>query len=181
MALATFKDLLTAARRGHYAVGSFNTWNLFSTKNLVQTAERLRSPVILALYQTELDFAGEKQLYEACLSFGRDADVPVAVFIDHAKTLEMIDRAIAIGVSSVMIDGSHLPLAENIRLTGQAAKRAHEAGISCEGELGILGEEDGSQPDEALYTDIESVKPFVEGTDIDALAVAIGNAHGFYR
>lgn len=181
MPLATLADLLGDARDGHYAVGSFNAWSIFSAKSLVETARKLRSPVIISVWQTELDFAGEEQLYEVCLSFARDTDVLVAVFIDHAKTLEEIDRAIALGATSVMIDGSHLPLAENIRLTAQAAKRAHEAGISCEGELGILGEEDGSQPDEALYTDVESVKPFVEGTGIDALAVAIGNAHGFYR
>jgi len=181
VSLATLADLLNAAREGHYAVGSFNAWNIFCARSLVQTAQKLRSPVIISLWQTELDFAGEKQLYDVCLSFAREADVPVAIFIDHAKTLEEIDRAIALGATSVMIDGSRFALDANIDLTARAAKRAHAAGISCEGELGTLGEEDESEPDEALYTDLESVKPFVEGTGIDALAVAIGNAHGFYR
>jgi fructose-bisphosphate aldolase class II len=80
-----------------------------------------------------------------------------------------------------MIDGSHLPLGENIALTARAAELAHRAGVSIEGEIGVLGEEEGADPDEALYTDVYEAEQFVRETGIDALAVAIGNAHGYYK
>jgi ketose-bisphosphate aldolase len=105
----------------------------------------------------------------------------VAVFIDHAEDLNAIERAIGFGATSVMIDGSRLSLSDNIRLTSRAAAVAHGAGVSIEGEIGILGEEDGSEPEEAYYTDAREAELFVRETGVDALAVAIGNAHGFYR
>jgi fructose-bisphosphate aldolase class II len=141
----------------------------------------VRSPVIISLWQPELDLAGEKELYQACRSFGESASVPVGLFIDHAPDLEAVERAIRFGATSVMIDGSHLPLVDNIRLTSRAAALAHDAGISVEGEIGILGEEDGSEPEEKYYTDAREAERFVKETEVDALAVAIGNAHGFYK
>jgi fructose-bisphosphate aldolase class II len=181
MSLHTFEEMLGAAQRGIYAIGSFNAWDIFSAKNIVSTAERMRSPVIISLWQPELDFAGEKQLYELCLSFAGTAAVPVALFIDHARSIEDVERAIAFGATSVMIDGSQLPLAENIACTAHAAGIAHQAGISIEGELGVLGEENGSAPDTSLFTDAGEAEVFVEETGVDALAIAIGNAHGRYR
>lgn len=181
MSLATFKEMLTDAKKRKYAIGSFNAWDIYSAKNIVDTAEKLRSPVIISLWQPELDFAGEKELYELCVSFGRSASIPVAIFIDHAKELKDIERAIQLGATSVMIDGSHLSLKDNITFTTQAAEIAHNAGVSIEGEIGVLGEEDGADPDEAYYTDVNEAKLFVEETGVDALAVAIGNAHGYYK
>ena len=155
MPVATFRDILGPAAAKHYAVGSFNAWDLYSARHLVETAEELKSPVILTLWQTELDFSGESALWSLCRKFAEKASVPVALFIDHAKTLDEIERAIDFGASSVMIDGSSLPLAENIELTGRAAQMAHEAGISIEGEIGVLGEEGQSDPDEAFYADVD--------------------------
>ncbi len=181
MPLTTFKELLNDAKRRKYAVGSFNAWDIYSAKNIVMTAGMMRSPVIISLWQPELDFAGEKELYEVCVSFGRSATVPVVIFIDHAQEIADIKRAIVLGATSVMIDGSRFSLSENIRFTRQAAGIAHEAGISIEGEIGVLGEEDGSEPDEKYYTDAHEADIFVKETGADALAVAIGNAHGFYK
>ncbi len=181
MPLATFKDILNDGKRRKYAVGSFNAWDMYSAKNIVATAEMMRSPVIISLWQPELDFAGEKELYDVCISFGSSASVPVVVFIDHAREIDDITHAITLGATSVMIDGSRFPLGENIDFTHQAAEIAHKAGISIEGEIGILGEEDGSGPDEKYYTDAHEAEIFVKETGVDALAVAIGNAHGFYK
>jgi ketose-bisphosphate aldolase len=105
----------------------------------------------------------------------------VAVFIDHARDLATVERAIRLGATSVMVDGSHLSLGDNVRLTSRAAALAHGARISIEGEIGILGEEDGSGPEEKHYTNAGDAELFVRETRVDALAVAIGNAHGFYK
>ncbi len=181
MPLATFKEILNDAKKRKYAVGSFNAWDIYSAKTIVSTAESMRSPVIISLWQPELDFAGEKELYELCVSFGRSASVPVAIFIDHAKELKDAERAIQFGATSIMIDGSHLSLNENITFTSHAAEIAHKAHVSIEGEIGVLGEEDGSEPDKAYYTDVQEAEFFVRKTGVDALAVAIGNAHGYYK
>ncbi len=181
MTLATFNDVLTAAQEGHYAVPSLNTWDLLTNKTLIATAERLRSPLILSLWKTELDFVGEEELWASSIISAKNASIPVVAFVDHASTLDEIERSIRFGATSVMFDGSHHSLDENIRLTKEAAHMAHAAGISIEGELGVLGEEDGSDPIAALYTCVDDAQRFTEETGIDALAVAIGNAHGFYK
>jgi fructose-bisphosphate aldolase class II len=181
MPLVTFRELLGDAQQRKYAVGSFNAWDIYSARSIVTAAEKMRSPVIISLWQPELDMAGERELYGLCVSFGRFASVPVAVFIDHARDLAVIERATRLGATSVMIDGSHLPLEENIALTSRAAGLAHGAGVAIEGELGVLGEEDGRGPDEAYYTDAGEAERFARETGIDALAVSIGNAHGYYR
>jgi len=181
MSLSTFGEMLADAKERKYAIGSFNAWDVYSAKSITLTAEKMRSPVIISLWQPELDFAGERQLYELCVSFAAAVSVPVAIFIDHAKDVQAVERAIKLGATSVMIDGSHLPLDENIALTARAAELARRAGVSIEGEIGVLGEEEGSEPDEALYTDEHEAELFVRETGIDALAVAIGNAHGYYK
>jgi len=181
MALSTFEMMLGEARRRGYAVGSFNIWDIYSARTVISTAERLRAPVIISLWQKELALAGEQQLYDVVLSFAWASSTPVAVFIDHAPTLAEIERALARGATSVMFDGSRHPLAENIALTARATALAHAAGVSCEGELGHVGEEEGSLPDASWYTDPDEAVRFTTETGIDALAVAIGNAHGVYR
>jgi len=181
MSLSTFAVVLTAARRRGYAVGSFNAWDIYSAGTIIRAADRLRAPVIISLWQKELDLAGEKELYELTLSFAGAAAIPVVVFIDHAQSLADIKRAIGHGATSVMIDGSRHPLAENIALTARAAEIAHAAGASIEGELGHVGEEEGSTPDASGYADPAEAERFVRETGVDALAVGIGNAHGVYR
>ena len=181
MPLSTFSETLPAARKAGYAIGSFSAWDVYSARTVIETAQAHRSPVIISMWQPELDLAGEEQLWVLCRSFAANATVPVVVFIDHAKTLDDVERSIGYGATSVMIDGSHLGLEENIDLTAAAAEVAHGAGVSVEGELGILGQEGGSDPDEALYTRVEDAAKFVRETGVNALAVSIGNAHGFYN
>jgi fructose-bisphosphate aldolase class II len=181
MPLATFKEILTDARKRKYAVGSFNVWDMYSAKGLMTAAEKSKSPVIISLWQPELELAGYEELFGLCVTVGRAASVPVAIFLDHAKDIEDIERAIRLGATSVMIDGSHLPLKDNIALTANVVEIARLHGISTEAEIGILGEEFGSDPDEALYTDPQEAERFVRETGVEALAVSIGNAHGYYR
>jgi fructose-bisphosphate aldolase class II len=181
MPLATFKEILSDARRRKYAVGSFNIWDFYSAKGLITAAEKSRSPVIISLWQPELELAGYEELFGLCVSIGRSASVPVAIFLDHAKDILEIEKAIQLGATSIMIDGSHLSLKENVSLTSHAVEIARSAGVSTEAEIGILGEEFGSEPDEALYTDPQEAKRFVKETGVDALAVSIGNAHGYYK
>lgn len=181
MPLSTFAVMLADARQRGYAIGSFNIWDIYSAKTVVATAELLHAPVIISLWQPELELAGEQQLYQVTRSFAQHASVPVAIFIDHAQSISEIEQAIACGATSVMIDGSHLPLEENIAFTASAARIAHAAGISIEGELGQVGEEEGSEPDACWYTEPGEAERFARETGIDALAVAIGNAHGLYR
>ena len=99
MALITFSEILNDAAQRRYAIGSFNAWDLYSAKNIVSTAERLRSPVITSLWQPELDLAGESELFDICLALGRSAAVPVAVFFDHAPELSDVERAIQMGAT----------------------------------------------------------------------------------
>jgi len=180
MPLATLEELLGRAQKEKYAVGAFNVWDMLSARSVVRATVELSSPVILGLWQPELDFAGESALYNVCTSLGESASVPVVVFIDHVAEIESIERAIDLGATSVMIDGSNLPLAQNIDLTSRAAEIAHRNEVSIEGEIGVLGEESGAEDAHGRYTDPEQAERFAAEAGVDALAVAIGNAHGFY-
>jgi fructose-bisphosphate aldolase class II len=112
---------------------------------------------------------------------GKRATVPVVVNLDHGEELEDIEAALALGFTSVMFDGAKLPLEQNMAKSRLVKEMAHMAGASCEAELGVVGGgEDGSDTIEMRLTDVNQVKTFIEGTGVDALAVAIGNAHGPY-
>jgi len=104
MALATLKELLNDARANKYAVGSFNVWDMLSAKNVIAAAENTKSPIIMSVWQTELDFVGEKWLYGMCREIGCESSVPTAVFVDHATDITDIERAIKLGATSVMIE-----------------------------------------------------------------------------
>jgi len=181
MSLATIRQLLADASKGGYAVGSFSAWDIYSAKALVEAAEEERSPAIMAVWREEIEFAGIGNLFAVCLNEIKGASVPVSLFLDHAHSLEEIKEAVRHGANSVMIDSSSRPLAQNIGLTKEAADYVHSLGIPIEGELGVLGEEEGSDPQEDLYTRPDDALAFVSETKVDCLAVAIGNAHGFYK
>jgi ketose-bisphosphate aldolase len=181
MPLVKLDEILSLVQKSACAVGAFNVWDMISAKNVVDTAEEMQQPVIVSLWKHEVKLVGEKQLYQVCRSLGQDAAVPVTVFIDHEDEISGIRRAITYGATSVMIDASALSFEENIKKTKEAVKIARDADVAIEGELGVLGDEKGSDPDEKLYTSVSEAKIFVEETGVDALAVSIGNAHGFYR
>jgi tagatose 1,6-diphosphate aldolase GatY/KbaY len=181
--LASTTDLLRAARAGGYAVGAFNIYNLEGVQAVVGAAEAAQSPVMLQLLPTALTHGGTP-LVALCLSAARTATVPIAVHLDHSTSAADIDTVLAAGANSIMADGSHLSYAENLAFTAAAATLAHTHGAAIEAELGRLsGSEDGlTVADyEAKLTDPGQATEFVSGTDIDALAVCIGNVHGHYH
>ena len=175
--LATGTSLL---RRGQ-AVAAITTYTLESTVAIVRAAERLDLPVLLMAGASSYGAVGRGPLAAAALAAARAASVPVGVHLDHCRDEAEVDACLALGYSSVMIDGSHLPLEENIALTRRVVERAHAAGAWVEAELGaVAGNEDRSgQTTAGEMTDPGEAAEFAERTGVDALAVAVGNVHGF--
>jgi fructose-bisphosphate aldolase class II len=170
-----------AARRGH-AIGSFNTYNLEITRAIVRAAEARNAPIFLAVGSGALEYGGFATLSQLVLAAAREARVAVAVHLDHCPDVATLARCAEAGFTSLMIDGSTLPFAENIALTREAVSRAK--GIAVEGELGgVAGEEDasGDQDTAIPMTDPEQAARFAAETGAASLAIAIGNAHGFYK
>lgn len=184
MGFVSLAELLRKARSEGYAVGAFNTNNLEITLAIVEAAVEERSPLILAVSPGAMRYAGAAYLAAIARVASEEAPVPMALHLDHGTSLEEVETALRLGFSSVMIDGSRLPFEENVALTRRVVEMARERGISVEGELGRLpGKEDEISADdrEAFMTDPDQAVEFVERTGVDALAVSIGNAHGWYK
>lgn len=176
-------SLLQAATAGGYAIGAFNIYNLEGVRAVVQAAEALRSPAMLQLLPSALQHGGAP-LVALCLAAAQHASVPMAVHLDHSTSSEAIAEALAAGLNSVMVDGSHLEYGANVAFTRAVVTAAHTRQATVEAELGRLtGTEDGlTVPEyEAKFTDPAQAADFVTQTGIDALAVCIGNVHGRYR
>ena len=182
--LTDTNTLLVNARRGGYAVGAFNIYNLEGAAAVVQTAEEMKSPVILQILPSALS-VGKKPLVSLCLEMAQGAEVPVSVHLDHCSDTETILYALDCGLSSVMADGSGLGFEDNVTFTRNIVSAANEkpVNITVEAELGKLsGTEDGilvSQRESNMTCPDEAAR-FVDQTGIDALAVCIGNIHGKY-
>jgi len=184
MPLVTAERLLKAAADGGYAVGAFNCNNMEIVQAIIAAAEAEDAPVILQASQGAIKYAGLGYIAAMAKSAIEQTYIPVALHLDHGTSFEQVVRCIAAGFSSVMIDGSRLPLEENISLTRQVVAVARAVGVSVEAELGKIGgtEDDISVAEaEAFFTDPEEAVHFVNQTGVDALAVAIGTAHGRYR
>ena len=180
--LVSGQTLLDEAVRGGYAVGSFNTYNLEITKAIIAAAEARNAAIFLSVGGGALDYGGFAPLSQLVLAAAREAAVPVAVHLDHSPDVATCERCLSVGFTSLMIDGSHMPLEDNIALTRQAVELAD--GIPVEGELGgVGGDEDSSGEQETTIpmTDAEQARTFVEQSGVASLAVAIGNAHGVYK
>lgn len=180
--LLTMKELLKIAQKNQFAVPAFNIGSGQILKAVVQSAEKMQSPVILAIHPDELSFLGDSFI-ESCRAEANATKVPMVIHLDHGGSFEQVMRAIKCGFTSVMIDGSHLPYEDNIAITQKVVNAAHSIDISVEAELGTIGTtgtsaEAGAK--EIIYTDSKLAKDFVEKTGIDTLAVAIGTAHGIY-
>lgn len=182
MALANLRELLKAAEEKNIAIGSFSVANTEMILGVIKAAEETGTPVILQIAEVRLNHSPLHIIGPAMLAAAKGAKVPVAVHLDHGTTLDCIRQALALDFTSVMFDGSHLPLEENIAVTKQVVALAKKTGAAVEAEIGCVGgSEDGSKdiavhctsPDEAVY--------FAAETGVDALAVAIGNAHGNYK
>ena len=181
--LVTNKKLLSAAMAKGYAVGAFNIQNLETLLAVVEASTEERSPVIVAATPSTIKYAGLEYLAGMVKTAAESAPVPMSLHLDHGKDIETVSKCIDAGFTSVMIDGSRLNFEENIALTKRVTRLAHSKGISVEGELGRLAgvEEATVEEKEAVLTDPEAAKEFVERTSVDALAVAIGTCHGAYK
>lgn len=181
--LATLREVLGDARCGGYAVPGFDCVEDVLVRAIAETAAARRSPVVLMCLPPDLEGNGMAYLPAAILAAAECHDIPIVLHLDHATELDQIARAVERGFSSVMIDGSALPLEENIRLTCAAVEIARRRGASVEAELGHVGGSDleATTLRESVLTEPAEVAEFVERTGVDALAVSIGTAHGVYR
>lgn len=177
MPLVTTQELLPRALAGGYAVGAFNCVNIEFARAVVDAAQELGQPVIVAVTAGAATYAGWDALPAAVLGMARAAAVPVCLHLDHGRTLAEVERALQAGFTSVMIDASALPLEENIRLTRAAAELAHAAGVGLEGELGRIGGKEDGHEAQGRLTEPADVGRFVEESGVDALAAAFGNVH----
>ncbi len=184
--LTTLKEVLARAREGQYCVGAFDVVEDVMTRAVLETAERLRAPVILMLLEPDLETDNDNGwVYQAGLikAAAKHHRIPIVMHLDHANDLGLILRALDWGFTSVMIDGSQLPFDENVALTKAAVDLAGPYRASVEGELGHVGGMDLADKERAenVLTEPDEVKRFVEQTGVDALAVSIGTAHGVYQ
>ena len=182
MSLVDSSRMLADARLGRYAVAAFNIENMEMAQAVIWEAEELKSPVICAVSQNAMKYASA-DLYAANVRVLADSvSVPVALHVDHAETMDTVQKALRGGFTSIMIDGSKLDFEENCALTGQVVGICRLFGIPVEGELGPLGGKADALPDSKLvYTDPEDARVFAETTGVSSLAVAIGTAHGIYK
>ena len=185
--MANVKEMLEQAKAGGYAVGAFNTVNLETTQAILEAAKELESPVIVQMTEKTFDYAGGRAMYHLTKNlteFYAD-QVPVGIHLDHGKNFEVCQRAMEIGFGSIMYDGSRNEYPENLKITKKIVDIAHSRGIVVQAELGnvpYIGEMQMEDVDWGKYmTDLDQAAQFVAETGIDTLAVAIGNAHGFFR
>lgn len=180
--LVNMRDLLADAEQGNYAVGSFSVANMEMVLGVLKAAKELDAPVILQIAEVRLKQSPLEIIGPLMVAAAENADTPVAVHFDHGKTLEKIGQALDLGFTSVMFDGSHLPLDENIAMTKKVMAMAEEYDAAVEAEIGCVGgSEDGSEDIAINCTKPEDAVKFESETGVDALAIAIGNAHGNYK
>ncbi|MCR4909056.1 MAG: ketose-bisphosphate aldolase [Lachnospiraceae bacterium] len=179
--LLNMKDLLKPANEHYFAVPAFNIGTGQILNGVMDTCEKLKAPVILAIHPFELEFQGDSFI-KMCIDRANRSYLPVCIHLDHSDW-GPITRAIQAGFTSVMIDASHLPFEENIAITKEVCDLAHPLGVSVEGELGTIGTTEGDTEggtDSILYTKPEDAVQFVKETGVDTLAIAIGTSHGLY-
>lgn len=197
MSIVTNAQLTQRALSEGYAVPAFNVENLEYLQAVLQAASEMGSPVIVAAAQVELDYMGGRVFTEMVKSLAEELTVPVSIHLDHGPSFEDAIRAIRYGFTSVMYDGSALPLEENIANTQRVVSAAHACGVSVEGEIGVIGGDEeggngesgpevqaapeGLAPPSAALADPAQCERFVTETGVDSFAAAIGNVHGFYR
>ncbi len=181
--LISTAQLLHQARQDHYAVGAFNVYTLEGVRAVVSAAEQTHSPAILQVLPSALELGGTA-LIACCLEAARESVVPMSVHLDHCSSETTITEALTAGISSIMADGSHLPVERNIDFSRRMAALATSMQKTVEAELGRLsGTEDGITvaEREACLTDPNQAAAFVDSTAVHALAVCIGNVHGRYH
>lgn len=182
--LVNMQEMLTKARQEKYAVGFFNAVNVEMARAVIETAEELHSPVIIGTAEILLPVMSMDRVAEYLIPMARKASVPVAVHYDHGLTFEKCLKAIQLGFTSVMYDCSTKPYEENLNAVTEMVRICHAVNVTVEAELGHVGDTEGegklTNPSD-YFTDPAIAKEFVEKTGTDALAVAVGNAHGDYK
>lgn len=179
--LVTLREVLKDAQEKKYGVGLFNTVNLEMAKGVLAAAEELKSPVIIGTAEVLLPYASLEELAYFLVPMAKKASVPVVLHYDHGLTDKKIVEAMRLGFSSIMYDCSTDTYENNIARVAQMVKIADMFGASVEGELGHVGANDESAGDDSIYTEPEQARNFAQRTGVDALAVAIGTAHGAYK
>lgn len=180
--LVNLNDVLKKAQKEGYAVGLFNTTDTDMLEGVIAAAEELRSPVVIGTAEVLLPFGELKLIAPSIIAAAKRATVPVVVHYDHGLTFDRCIEALKLGFSSIMFDGSTKSEEDNLAETAEIVKIAHSFGASVEGEIGHVGDasnDDGLVTD--MYTTPEEAVAFVNRTGVDALAVAIGTAHGAYK
>ncbi len=179
--LVTMKELLSKAEKENFAVGAFSVGNMEMVMGVLRAAEELETPVILQIAEKRLGNSPLELMAPMMVSAAKNAKVDVAVHLDHGLTIDCINAALGYGFTSVMLDCSLKPLEENIAITKEVVELARRYNATVEAELGVVGGNEGDTEEHIIScTDPAVAKRFCDETGIDALAVAIGNAHGNY-
>ena len=184
MGLVTTKEMFEKSMKEHFAIGAFNVNNMEIIQAIVDAAKEENSPVILQASSSAIKYARINYLMKMVEAATEETDVPMAIHLDHGPDFETCKMCIDAGFTSVMIDGSKYDFEENVALTKKVVDYAHERGVVVEAELGKLaGIEDDVNvaSSDAMYTDPEQAKEFVDRTGCDSLAIAIGTSHGAYK
>ena len=174
--------MLCVAQKEHFAVPAFNVSSSMILKGVMEACEEKHAPVIIAIHPDELSFVGDS-FVAAVREEAHKASVPVCIHLDHGASFAQVIRAIACGFTSVMIDSSTTSFDDNIAITKKVVEAAHAVDVSVEAELGTIGATgNGGEAgtDNIIYTDPDDVVRFVDATNVDTLAIAIGTAHGLY-
>ena len=186
--LVNMNEVLIPAKKNHYAVGLFNAVNLELARGIINAAESTRSPVIMGTAEVLLPYGPLEEVSYYLIPMAKKASVPVVVHLDHGLSFDLCVKALDLGFTSVMYDCSTDTYEENVRKVKEMADIAHSRGATIEGELGHVGDNEGSAEGSshladpsAYFTDPKMAKDFVEKTGVDALAIAVGNAHGAYK
>lgn len=181
MALVKMSILLNRAKQRGIGCGSFSVYSMEAVMGAVKAAEELNTPVILQLAEARFRTAPLELVGPMMIHAARRASVDIAVHLDHAASLESVQSALELGFSSVMYDGSALPFADNVSRTKEAKAVAAQYGADLEAELGMVGKSEGGEIDFGIQCTVpRDAEDFVKKTEIEALAVAIGNQHGNY-
>ena len=186
--LVNMKEMLHNARENQYAVGLFNAVNFEFARGIVAAAEQTGSPIIMGTAEILFPYGPLEELSYYLIPMAKKAKVPVAIHLDHGLKKETCLKALELGFTSIMYDCSTDPYDENVKKVKEMAEIAHSYGATIEGELGHVGDNEGSAEGNSClenpskyFTDPKMAKDYVEKTGVDALAIAVGNAHGAYK
>ena len=186
--LVNMNEVLKPAQKGKYAVGLFNAVNMELARGIFEAAEQTKSPIIVGTAEVLFPFGPLEEVSYYLIPMAKRANVPVVVHLDHGLNKETCLKALELGFSSIMFDCSTDPYEVNVEKVREMAEIAHSYGATIEGELGHVGDNEGSAEGDShlidpskYFTDPKLAKDFVEKTGVDALAIAVGNAHGAYK